>query len=246
MTAKVISNRFRDEYRRAVARIPNRDVEMIYVQRAKEGDQIATKTLIYKYIPFLYKMATQIKTAAYNLNPDELVNSALFGFRKALNDFDPSRGILFYTYYSAKAYNEMKKAAFDSLLVHKPENQLKSKSLDKESVIMASIDQVNDDGLSIKDRMASDMRTDESTKNAERTSLANMFMLALSGAESDVISRLYIYGDEKPTLRSVGVDLNLSHERVRQLKESALRRIRGTEKFMDMAAEAHYFRQEAV
>lgn len=246
MTAKVISNRFREEYRRAIARIPNRDVEMIYVQRAKEGDIVATRTLIYKYIPFLYKMATQIKTASYNLTPDELVNSALFGFRKALNEFDSSRGILFYTYYSAKAFNEMKKAAFDSLLVHRPENQLKSKSLDKESVIMASIDQVNDDGLSIKDRMTSDFRTDEVTKTEERNELASMFMLALSGAENDVMSKLYIYGDEKPTLRSVGVDLNLSHERVRQLKESALRRIRGTEKFMDMAAEAHYFRQEAV
>lgn len=246
MTAKVISNRFREEYRRAIARIPNRDVERIYVQRAKEGSIAATRTLIYKYIPFLYKMATQIKTASYNLTPDELVNSALFGFSKALNEFDPSRGILFYTYYSAKAFNEMKKAAFDSLLVHRPENQLKSKSLDKESVIMASIDQVNDDGLSIKDRMPSDLRTDDATKNEERNALANMFMLALSGAENDVISKLYIYGDEKPTLRSVGVDLNLSHERVRQLKESALRRIRSTEKFLDMAAEATYFKQAAV
>ena len=246
MTAKVISNRFRDEYRRAVARIPNRDVEMIYVQRAKAGDTIAARTLIYKYIPFLYKMATQLKTSSYNLNPDELVNSALFGFRKALNDFDPTRGILFYTYYSAKAYNEMKKAAYDSLLVHKPENQLKSKKLDKESVIMASIDQVNDDGMSIKDRMASDMRTDEATKADERSKMASMFMLALSGVEHDVMSRLYIYGDERPTLRSVGLDLNLSHERVRQLKQSALKRIRGTDKFLDMAAEASYLRQEAV
>ena len=246
MTAKVISNRFRDEYRRAVAYIPNRNVEMIYVQRAKAGDQAATRTLIYKYIPFLYKMAAQLKNSAYNLTPDELVNSALFGFRKALDNFDPTRGILFYTYYSAKALNEMKKAGYASLLVHKPENQLKSKKMDKESVIMASIDQVNDDGLSIKDRMASDLRTDESTKADERAKLANMFMLALSGPENDVMSRLYIYGDEKPTLRSVGLDLNLSHERVRQLKESALKRIRGTNKFIDMEAEATYLRQEAV
>jgi RNA polymerase primary sigma factor len=246
MTANVISKRFHEEYRRSLIAIPTREAEYVYVERAKRGDRAAKDRLLYKYIPFLYKMAYQLRDSAYNLTVDEMVNAAIFGFPKALKEFDSSLGLLFYTYYSAKALNEMKKAGYESLLVRRPENQLKSKSLDKESVIMASIDQVNDDGLSIKDRMASDMRTDESTQTAERTNLANMFMLALSGAECDVISRLYIYGDEKPTLRSVGVDLNLSHERVRQLKESALRRIRGTEKFMDMAAEAHYFRQEAV
>ena len=41
MTAKVIRNRFRDEYSRALAAIPNRDTENLYVEEAKKKFMVA-------------------------------------------------------------------------------------------------------------------------------------------------------------------------------------------------------------
>ena len=232
MTTNTTSSRFRDEYRRAMIAIPNREVELIYVMRAKDGDRVASNTLICKYIPFLYKMAYQLKRVSYNLNPDEMVNAAIFGFAKALAGFDPSRGILFYTYYAGKAYNEMKKAAFDSLLVHRPENKLKSKDANKESVMMDSLDELSLEGLSKLDRMKTDDSSDDVAKQHENLVLANSFMKMLEGQEHSVMSGLFMLADEHTTLRSVGMDMRLSHERVRQLKNAALRRIRQSDKYM--------------
>ena len=103
MTANVISKRFHEEYRRSLLAIPTREAEYVYVERAKRGDRAAKDRLLYKYIPFLYKMAYQLRESAYNLTVDEMVNAAIFGFPKALKEFDSSLGLLFYTYYSAKA-----------------------------------------------------------------------------------------------------------------------------------------------
>ena len=232
MTTNSMSSRFRDEYRRAMIAIPNRDVEMIYVKRAKDGDRVASNTLIHKYIPFLYKMAYQLRRVSYNLSPDEMVNAAIFGFSKALDGFDPSRGLLFYTYYAGKAYNEMKKAAFHSLLVHRPENQLKSKDADKESVNMESLDEIYPEGLSRMERMKTDDRTDDIAILHEASALAENFMSMLEGLERSVMDNLFMTGIESTTLRSVGIGLGMSHERVRQLKNSALRRIRQSERFI--------------
>lgn len=232
MTTNTTSSRFRDEYRRAMIAIPNREVELIYVKRAKDGDRVASNTLICKYIPFLYKMAYQLKRVSYNLNPDEMVNAAIFGFAKALAGFDPSRGNLFYTYYAGKAYNEMKKAAFDSLLVHRPENKLKSKDLNKESVIVESLDVVSPEGLNRLDRMKTDNSSDDVAKEHESVSLANTFLNLLEGAEHSVLAGLFMTADDNTTLRSVGLDMSMSHERVRQLKNAAIRRIRQSERYM--------------
>ena len=245
MTANVISKRFHEEYRRSLIAIPTREVEYVYVERAKRGDRAAKDRLLYKYIPFLYKMAYQLRDSAYNLTVDEMVNAAIFGFPKALKEFDSSLGLLFYTYYSAKALNEMKKAGYESLLVRRPENQLKSKSFDKESVAMVQIDKAPDDGLSIMDRLTSDISSDETVVSKHHKRLSDSFMQVLSEQERAVMEHLY-NADEKVTLRSIGQSMSISHERVRQLKLSALKRIRNSAIFGDIKAEADYFHSEAV
>ena len=246
MTAKAISDRFHDEYCRAKIAIPNRTVEATYVRLAKQGNQTALRTLINKYIPFMYKMARQLKEAAYNLTEDEMVNAAVFGMPKAIETFDPTLGVSFFTYFSPKAMNEMRKAGFDSLLVHRPENQLKAKKRDKISVTMANIDKKDDNELSICDRLSSCDASDTETVSDEQKRLADEFMSLLLPTEHDVMSRLFLYGDENVTLRGVGHDMGISHERVRQLKASALRRIHNTDKFNDMRAELDYLHSEAV
>lgn len=246
MTPTAIRKRFSDEYRNAVASIPNRDAEMIYVKLAKKGDRAARTTLIYKYIPFLYKMASQLKDSAYNLTIDEMVNAAVFGFNKAIASFDPTMGVAFYTYYAPKALNEMKKAAYESLLVHRPENQLKSKKPNKISVSMVDIDFKPERGNSISSMLTTDDCTDELTVDNERQKLATEFMGMLVNNERDVMNSLFMCSCEAPTLRQVGMEMNVSHERVRQLKEAAIKRIRSSERYADMVAESKYLAKEAV
>lgn len=238
MTASAIRSRYCAEYHRALKLIPNRDVEAIYVKRAKQGDRIALSTLIYKYIPFLYKMANQLRESAYNLTIDEMVNASIFGFPKAINAFDPTLGIAFYTYYSAKAANEMRKAGYDSLLVHRPENQIKSKRPDKITTSVSSIYDSNEDGKPMVDTLSDSVRTDELANRKSNTKLVSDFMNLLLPNEKDVISKLFLGDDDTVTLRSVSLGYGVSHERIRQIKESALRRIRESQRYNDIIGEA--------
>ena len=246
MTAKAIRDRFRADYQRAQMAIANRDVETVYIEQAKKGNKTAMRILLNKYIPFLYKMAKQLSDAAYNLTEDEMVNAAVFGLPKAIETFDPSLGVAFYTYYAPKAMNEMRKAGFDSLLVHRPENQLKSKSLDKVSVAMVNIEKHDDHERSIMDRLKVDMATDREAEDKETKKLVDEFMSLLLPSEHDVMNRLYLYEDDGVTLRRVGQDLGISHERVRQIKASAIKRIHNTAKYHDLMAEQAYLRNEAI
>jgi DNA-directed RNA polymerase sigma subunit (sigma70/sigma32) len=68
----------------------------------------------------------------------------------------------------------------------------------------------------------------------------------VSDNEREVLNRLFVYADESVTLRSVGADMNVSHERVRQIRNAALNRIRKSSQYENMVAEAKYLRKEAV
>lgn len=246
MTAKSIRNRFHAEYFQARKAIPNRDVEAVYVQRAKEGDRAAFNTLVYKYIPFLYKMANQRKEQSYNLSSDEMVNASIVGLRKAVAAFDPTRGTSFFTLVSYKALNEMNKAAYGSLLVKRPENQLKAKDKSKiPSVAMLSLDRKDDKQMSLMDMMASDIQSDDEALRRETVNVAQQFMSLLMPQEHEVIKRLYMYDDDI-TLRTVGNEMRLSHERIRQLKSSALRRMQSSDRVADLIGFQPYKTGEAV
>jgi DNA-directed RNA polymerase sigma subunit (sigma70/sigma32) len=140
----------------------------------------------------------------------------------------------------------MKKAAYESLLVHRPENQLKSKKPNKISVSMVDIDFKPERGNSISSMLTTDDCTDELTVDNERQKLATEFMGMLVNTERDVMNSLFMCSCESPTLRQIGMEMNVSHERVRQLKEAAIKRIRSSERYADMVAESKYLAKEAV
>ena len=140
----------------------------------------------------------------------------------------------------------MKKASFASLLIHRPENILKSKDTTKASVAMLSTDMKVDGKRSIGDLLRSEESTEERTADCENTKLTESFLSMVSDNEREVLNRLFVYADESVTLRSVGADMNVSHERVRQIRNAALNRIRKSPQYENMVAEAKYLRKEAV
>lgn len=233
MTAQNIMEKFKKEYYKARRMIPDRRHELAYVQLAVDGNRAAKQTLIYKYIPFLYAMALRLKNK-YSSTPDELVNAAIFGFEKALREFDKTRGTSFYTFYAHKAANEMRKESYSSLLVHRSETMLKCpRDEELETVACISIDRSNTDGHALVESIADDgdETTDWFALVKDQNKMVDDFISDLPPVEKRIVREMYLNNPDSATLNEVGNDLGLCRERVRQLKNRALDRIRNSPRF---------------
>lgn len=237
MTAPTIMEKYKAEYKKACRRIPDRRTELEYVNHALTGNRAAKNTLIYKYVPFLYAMAIKIKHR-YNATIDEMVNASIMGFDKALAEFDKTRGTSFYTYYIPKAYNEMRKECYGSLLVHRSEGKLKKQRTEEDlkTVSVVSIYKEDDTGRSIMDALTSDATTDEDSRIQEVNTLVDEFMSVLPPVEKEVVNEFYINNPDGISLNQIGSSLGICRERVRQIRNRALERIRQSAKFEDVVA----------
>lgn len=238
MTAPNIMEKYKKEYYKARRRIPDRRHELAYVRLAIEGNRAARQTLIYKYVPFLYAMALSLKHK-YSSTTDELVNAAIYGFDKALREFDMSRGTSFYTFYAHKAANEMRKESYASLLVHRSEAMLKSpRTEDLETVADVSIDRVNSEGHSIVESLVdeSDEMTDWFAQLNDMNGIVKSLTKDLPPVEKRILDEMYINTPDGATLNEVGAELGMCRERVRQLRNRALDRIRKTPLYDDIVS----------
>jgi RNA polymerase primary sigma factor len=179
----------------------------------------------------------------------DLVSIGAIGLVRAIEKFDHTRGLKFISYavwwikaYITKALNE------EGSLIRLPANQhlkirqaLTSNHKDSINDEIRELLRITQRGLSFDAPLKEDSKTtfaefivDKSAEradmNAEIKSTEKFIrdMLAeIPERESRILRGLFGIGFEKPqTLRVVGEGLNISHERVRQLRDQALRRLK--------------------
>lgn len=228
----------------------SREEEQTLFQLNARGNQAARQKLISANMRFVLKVALQYRGCPIPL-PD-LVNEGSMGLIRAIESFDYSRGLKFISYavwwikaYITRAINE------SGNLIRLPANQhlrvrkaLKEKTNGQElSEDIRELIQLGERGVSFDQSLADDSKTtysevlaDDNAQNPESEteiqgveSMTKEILSELPHRESMVISGLYGINHSTPqTLREVGESLNISHERVRQLRDQALRRIRKT------------------
>jgi RNA polymerase primary sigma factor len=225
-----------------------RGEEQSFFQLAARGNKAARQKLISANMRFVLKVALQYRGCPIPL-PD-LVNEGSMGLIRAIESFDYSRGLKFISYavwwikaYITRAINE------SGNLIRLPANQhlrvrkaLKEKSNGEDiAEDIRELIQLGESGVSFDQSLADDSKTtysevlaDKNAQNPESEteiqgveSMTKEILNDLPHRESMVISGLYGINHSTPqTLREVGESLNISHERVRQLRDQALRRIR--------------------
>ena len=84
-----------------------------------------------------------------------------------------------------------------------------------------------DADMTIGDNLSSGNRSDQMMeRESMKNDLHKLLLLSLTKKEHAIISRTYGLNGQEETLDDVGLDMGLSRERVRQIKEKALRKIR--------------------
>ncbi len=242
--------RYLDDIRRTAPLDRHQEQELFRLVKEGHASQreMARTKLISANMRFVLKVAIQYRGCPIPL-PD-LVSEGAMGLVRAIESFDYSRGLKFISYavwwikaYITRAINE------NGSLIRLPANQhlrvrkaLKEQARGKEiEEDLRELIQLGERGISFDSPLKNDTKTtfsevlaDGKASSPEAESeignieyLTRDLLAQLPDREAKVIAGIFGINQEAPqTLREVGESMGISHERVRQLRDQALRRIR--------------------
>jgi RNA polymerase primary sigma factor len=246
-----------DKYLQEIGKVDliTADEEVELAQKIKAGDQRALEKLTKANLRFVVSVAKQYQNQGLTL-PD-LINEGNLGLIKAAQRFDETRGFKFISYAVWWIRQSILQAlAEQSRIVRLPLNKIGS--INKINKMYALLEQSNERPPSAEeiakelDMTVNDVK--ESMKNSGRhLSMdaplvegedSNLYreliheslrteiersLETLTPREADVVRLYFGLGDQHPmTLEEIGETFDLTRERVRQIKEKAIRRLKHT------------------
>ena len=221
--------------------------EVELAQRIRKGDQKALEKLTRANLRFVVSVAKQYQNQGLSL-PD-LINEGNLGLIKAAEKFDETRGFKFISYAVwwirqsiLQALNKINKAfsRFEQENERRPSPEELADSLDLPAEKVADTLRVSGRHISVdapfvegEDNSLLDVLVNDDSPIADRTlineSLSTEVERALSTLterERDIIKLFFGINTQEMTLEEIGEKFGLTRERVRQIKEKAIRRLR--------------------
>ena len=170
------------------------DNELLFL--VSESNEEAKSELVKKYIGIVHKIAFKYTGLADSLGVDEkdLVQEGLIGLNKAIDTYNPSKNVLFYTYVTLCIESNIKSYLKVS---SRKRNQTLNNSL--------SLDKLSEDDVNINE-MLKDENSDPSLKLLEeenRNELLETFKLVLTEFEYEVFKyKSEGYSNEEISLKT--------------------------------------------
>ena len=231
-----------DKYLQEIGReelvTPEEEVEL--AQRIRKGDPIALEKLTRANLRFVVSVAKQYQNQGLSL-PD-LINEGNLGLIKAAEKFDETRGFKFISYAVWWIRQSILQAlAEQSRIVRLPLNQVGSLKMidvpkDKISDTLrvsgrhVSVDApfVEGEDNSLLDVLPNDdsPMADRGLVNESLNTEIERALSTLTDREREIVKSFFGIGCQEMTLEEIGERFGLTRERVRQIKEKAIRRLK--------------------
>ena len=208
--------------------------EVELAQAIKRGDRRALDKMTRANLRFVVSVAKQYQNQGLSL-PD-LINEGNLGLIKAAEKFDETRGFKFISYAVWWIRQSILQAlAEQARIVRLPLNQVGTLNKITDTLKVSgrhiSVDAPFVEG---EDNSLLDVLVNEDAPNADRSLMNESLsreidhvLSKLSEREAEIVKLFFgIGGHQEMTLEEIGLKFNLTRERVRQIKEKAIRRLR--------------------
>ena len=243
-----------DKYLQEIGREPLVSVEeeVDLAQRMRQGDERALDKLVRANLRFVVSVSKQYQNQGLSL-PD-LINEGNLGLIKAAEKFDETRGFKFISYAvwwirqsilqalaeqsrivrlplnQVGSLNKINKAfsAFEQKYERKPSAEELARELDMPEDKVADTLFAEGEDNSLLDVLpnADSPVADRSLINESLSKEIDRALDTLTERESEIIKMFFGIGCQEMTLEEIGEQFGLTRERVRQIKEKAIRRLR--------------------
>lgn len=196
--------------------------------RIKIGDAKALEKLTKANLTFVVSIAHQYKEQG--LDEDDLISEGNIGMMYAAQKFDGSKGIRFVKFaapYIRKAIEKSIKEQTTLYKVPKKENKLFEKKRAKPVSLDQPIPVGSNNKLTLQNLIPNNNNkdTDDSVNNNILNTILMQSINCLNEREKAVITQLYGINSTSLTMAEVATSLGLKRERVRQIRNTALRKL---------------------
>lgn len=179
----------------------------------------ARNKLVEANLKFVANIARNYK--GLGLSYSDLIQEGNAGLFKAVDKFDPDKGYKFISY----AVNWIKQSILEAL---NKKNSLKSTELPNETCDDILDDKkdltINDISL---DDVYLDLSDDERRREKDICDVAKFLLTGLTSREKYIVCQYNGINEKKPkTLEEIGNNLGITKERVRQINEKAMKKLR--------------------
>ena len=227
----------------------NKEIEL--AKRIKEGDQKAIEELVSANLRFVISVAKDYQNSGLPLT--DLISEGNYGLITAAKRFDHTKGYKFISYavwwirqsilqslnengrmvrLPANVINKItkNKKELEKMGANFQENNYDTNSLENNYPYVLSLSShLNEDGdeliETIEDTSVKSPDHDLIKEGDMKYEIAQSLSF-LSERERNIIECYFGLGGEKMTLEMIGEEFNLTKERVRQIKEKAIRKLR--------------------
>ena len=196
--------------------------------RIKIGDAKALEKLTKANLTFVVSIAHQYKEQG--LDEDDLISEGNIGMMYAAQKFDGSKGIRFVKFaapYIRKAIEKSIKEQTTLYKVPKKENKLFEKKRAKPVSLDQPIPVGSNNKLTLQNLIPNNNNKD--TDDSVNSNILNTILMqsinCLNEREKAVITQLYGIHGTSLTMAEVATSLGLKRERVRQIRNTALRKL---------------------
>ena len=201
----------------------SREKEKELLIKAKNGDLKAQNEILTSNLRFVFNIASRYKGNGAAIS--DLISEGNLGLVKAIQKFDASKDVKFISYavwWIRNAMQEFIKKRQASLNIEKEEEVLNKPLFSK------GIPDSEDEWIERRDVVLSDEEDEEKRElHKNQRKVIDTLMSKLCGREKAIIEKYYgIYGNKSKNLEELGKELGITKERVRQIKEQGLKKLR--------------------
>ena len=213
-----ILNKYLDEIGRE--QLLSEEQEARLSARILQGDERALNRLIEANLRFVVVIARQYQ--GQGLSMEDLVSEGNLGLMKAARKFDATRGLRFVNYAVVFIRQQMEKA------VRKESDEQRVESTrdgQTRSVDAPLGSKANVSLLSVLVN-ADSPQADQRVYNASLEDAIERSLQTLNERETVVVNAYFGIGEERQTMAEIAERMSLKRERVRQIRDRAVRRLK--------------------